>query len=287
MLDRPKTDLPDDLDPPPRRVRSLFISDVHLGSQNSQADLLLDFLRCHDAEKIYLIGDIVDGWKLKRNWYWPQSHNDVIQKLLRKGRKGAEIFYLPGNHDDFLRDFDESQFGSVTIVDRVVHEGLDGRRYLILHGDQFDLVVRNARWLAFFGDHAYEFAMKIDTVLNFARRRFGFGYWSLSAWAKMKVKNAVNFISEFERILSNAAAEEGAEGVICGHIHHAVIRDMNGRTYLNTGDWVESCTAIVETFEGRFELIRWTEVMKAAAAAAPAMTMGGGMPAIESAVWSR
>jgi UDP-2,3-diacylglucosamine pyrophosphatase LpxH len=258
-----------------RRVRTIFLSDVHLGTRACQADLLLDFLRCHDAERVYLVGDIVDGWRLRRTWYWPQSHNDVIQKLLRKGRKGTEIVYLPGNHDEFLRDFLDGQFGAVTVVDQALHEGMDGRRYLVLHGDQFDLVVRNLRWLAYFGDHAYDFAIFANTWLNFVRRRFGFGYWSLSAWAKLKVKNAVSFIGEFERVLVDAATDAGADGIICGHIHHAAIRDLRGRTYINTGDWVESCTAVVETLEGRFELIRWANASKASAsdrAGAPAHT---------------
>ncbi|MEJ1159740.1 UDP-2,3-diacylglucosamine diphosphatase [Prosthecomicrobium sp. N25] len=259
MLDRPRPHEPDEAEPLPRRVRALFLSDVHLGARACQADLLLDFLRYHDAERIYLVGDIVDGWKLRRTWYWPQSHNDVVQKLLRKGRKGAEIVYLPGNHDEFLRDYLDGQFGSVLVLDRAVHEALDGRRYLVLHGDQFDLVVRNMRWLAFFGDKAYDLAIWANTWLNALRRRFGFGYWSLSAWAKSKVKNAVNFIGAFEDVLSEAARSAGADGVICGHIHHAVIRDIGRCRYINTGDWVESCTAIVETHEGRFELIRWTK----------------------------
>ena len=192
MLDRPN----------PRHFRTLFLSDVHLGSKACQARLLLDFLRCHDAETIYLVGDIVDGWRLKRSWYWPQEHNDVVQKLLRKARKGSRIVYIPGNHDEFLRDYIGTHFGGVEVAARAVHETADGRRLLVIHGDEFDVVVRHARWLALFGDSAYEVAVSINTVLNRIRRRLGFGYWSLSAWLKLKVKNAVNYIGAFEEALS-------------------------------------------------------------------------------------
>jgi UDP-2,3-diacylglucosamine pyrophosphatase LpxH len=244
---------------PARHVRTLFMSDMHLGTRGCQAELLLDFLRHHDAETIYLVGDIVDGWRLKRSWYWPQAHNDVVQKILRKGRKGARIVYLPGNHDEFLRDYLGSNFGGVEIVDRIVHDAADGRRLLVIHGDQFDLVVRHARWLAFFGDHAYTFALGLNTVLNVVRRRMGLDYWSLSAWAKLKVKNAVSFIGAFERALTQEAQRTGTDGVICGHIHHAAIHRRFGIAYFNTGDWVESCTAIAERHDGRFEIIRWTK----------------------------
>lgn len=239
--------------------RAMFLSDIHLGSTGCQSELLLDFLRDHDADVIYLVGDIVDGWRLKRNWYWPQTHNDVIQKLLRKGRKGTRLVYVPGNHDEFLRDYLDNSFGSVDVVDRAMHEAHDGRRYLVLHGDQFDVVVRHARFLAIFGDWAYEVALAANTYVNRVRRLFGFPYWSLSAWAKLKVKNAVNFIGEFERAVATAAKSAGADGVVCGHIHHATIHDDYGIHYINTGDWVESCTAVVETMQGEFEIIRWAE----------------------------
>ncbi len=241
-----------------RHYRALFLSDIHLGTRGCQAEILLDFLRVHDAETIYLVGDIVDGWRLRRAWHWPQAHNDVIQKLLRKGRKGARIVYLPGNHDEFLRDYLGSHFGGVEVADTAVHVAADGRRYLVIHGDQFDVVVRHAKWLAFLGDWAYTTALVVNTWVNVIRRRLGLTYWSLSAWAKLKVKNAVNFIGKFEDALSSEARRNGVDGVICGHIHHATIHDRFGIRYINTGDWVESCTAIVETHDGRFELIRWT-----------------------------
>jgi UDP-2,3-diacylglucosamine pyrophosphatase LpxH len=244
-----------------RAFRALFISDVHLGARGCQAERLLDFLRDYDAETIYLVGDIVDGWALKSGWYWPQAHNDVVQKLLRKARKGARIVYVPGNHDEVLRDFYGTHFGGIEVVENAMHDGADGRRYLVTHGDQFDLVVQNARWLALLGDKAYDFAIVVNRAFNAIRRRLGFPYWSLSRWAKLKVKNAVNYIGDFEKTLAGEAQRFTADGVICGHIHHAVIHDRLGVRYLNCGDWVESCTAIVEHRDGRFEIITWTEAM--------------------------
>lgn len=242
-----------------RTFRTLFISDVHLGSKGCQAELLLDFLRYHRADTIYLVGDIIDGWRLKKNWYWPQKHNDVVQKLLRLGRKGAKIVYLPGNHDEFLRDYLGTHFGGVVVQDRIIHETADNRRFLVIHGDQYDVVVRHHKWLAFLGDSAYVFAIKANTVLNKIRRSLGLSYWSLSAWAKMKVKTAVNFVGEFEKALCLEAERSKVDGVICGHIHCAVMHNDYGIEYVNTGDWVESCTAIAEHEDGTFEIIRWTE----------------------------
>lgn len=243
--------------PEAKHFHALFLSDIHLGTRGCRADLLIDFLKHHDAETIYLIGDIVDGWRLKRGWYWPQSHNDVVQKLLRKGRKGARIVYVPGNHDEFLRDFLGTHFGVVEVVDHAVHESIDGRRFLVIHGDQFDVVVRHAKWLALLGDGAYTLALAINTVLDSIRRRLGFPYWSLSAWAKLKVKNAVSFIGDFEKALAGEAKRIGVDGVVCGHIHHATIAEHHGVAYMNTGDWVESCTAIAEGHDGTFEVITW------------------------------
>jgi UDP-2,3-diacylglucosamine pyrophosphatase LpxH len=242
-----------------RRFRTLFLSDVHLGTRGCQAERLLDFLRWHEAETIYLVGDIVDGWALRSNWYWPQAHNDVVQKLLRQARKGARIIYVPGNHDEFLRDYYGTHFGGIDVVEHALHTGADGRRYLVIHGDIFDLVVTQARWLALLGDKAYDFAITVNLVFNAVRRRLGFPYWSLSQWAKLKVKNAVNYIGSFERTLSMEAARHKADGVICGHIHHAVMHDDFGLRYVNCGDWVESCTAVAEHDDGRFEIITWTE----------------------------
>jgi len=242
----------------PRKFRALFLSDVHLGTKGCQADRLLDFLRHHDADLIYLVGDIVDGWQLKSNWYWPQQHNDVVQKLLRQARKGVRIVYVPGNHDEFMRDYYGTHFGGIEVVETAIHHSADGRRYLVIHGDHFDLVVKHARWLALFGDHAYDAALALNRLFNAVRRTLGFPYWSLSQWLKLKVKNAVSYIGKYERTLVAEAHRHDAEGVICGHIHHAAIHDDFGMRYINCGDWVESCTAIAEHADGRFEIITWT-----------------------------
>jgi UDP-2,3-diacylglucosamine pyrophosphatase LpxH len=240
-----------------QRFRALFISDVHLGTRGCQAEQFVDFLRHHDADIIYLVGDIVDGWQLRSSWYWPSTHNDVVQKLLRKARKGARLVYIPGNHDEFLRDFYGTHFGGVEVVADALHVGPDGRRYHVTHGDNFDLVVRHARWLALLGDHAYRFALVLNTTFNVVRRRLGLPYWSLSQWAKLKVKNAVNYIGAFETTLTMEAERHQVDGVICGHIHHAAMRDIGGLRYINCGDWVESCTAVVEHPDGRFEIVSW------------------------------
>ncbi len=253
----PVFDPPDDPNESPesRKYRALFISDVHLGMRACQADLLIDFLRRYNADTIYLVGDIIDGWALKSGWYWPQSHNDVVQKLLRKARKGARLVYIPGNHDEFLRDYLGTHFGGIDVVNEAVHVAADGKRYLVIHGDLFDVVIKHARWLALLGSGAYDAAIVLNTAVNAIRRRLGFTYWSLSRWAKLKVKNAVNFIGEFEQVLSAEASRHGADGVICGHIHHATIREIDGLIYINCGDWVESCTAVAEHFDGTFEII--------------------------------
>ena len=242
-----------------RHFRTLFISDVHLGSKATQAELLVDFLRVHDAETIYLVGDIVDGWRLKRSWHWPQLHNDVVQKLLRKARKGSRIVYIPGNHDEFLRDFPGQHFGGVEVRQNDIHITADGRKFLVMHGDEFDVVVRNARIIAYLGDWAYD---AINVIFNKVRRRLGFPYWSFSSWAKLKVKNAVNFIGAFEQALAAEAERHGCDGVICGHIHHAEMRELGGVEYVNTGDWVESCTAVAERYDGTLELVRWADLMR-------------------------
>lgn len=242
------------------RVRTLFLSDLHLGTKGCQADALLEFLRRYDAETIYLVGDIIDGWRLKAGWYWPQSHNDVVQKLMRKVRKGTSLVYVPGNHDEFLRDYIGINLGGIEVAEHAIHETADGKRYLVIHGDQFDLVMMHAKWIALLGDWAYTAALFINTYLNIIRRRLGLTYWSLSAWAKMKVKNAVNFISRFEELLAAEAERQQADGVICGHIHHAAMHNSFKVAYVNTGDWVESCTAVVEHWDGSLELIRWNEL---------------------------
>ncbi len=241
-----------------RRFRALFISDVHLGTRGCQADRLLDFLRYHEAETLYLVGDIVDGWALRASWYWPQAHNDVVQKILRKCRKGLRVIYVPGNHDEFLRGYFGTHFGGIEVIDNAIHRGADGRHYLVTHGDIFDLVVTQARWLALLGDKAYALAITVNRIFNAIRRRFGAPYWSLSQWAKLKVKNAVNYIGAFENALVSEAKRHAAHGVICGHLHYATMQDQFGLRYINCGDWVESCTAIGERDDGTFEIITWT-----------------------------
>ena len=252
----------DDTPFPIKKYRTLFLSDLHLGARAAQADLLLDFLKHHDADVIYLVGDIVDGWRLKKGWYWPQAHNDVLQKFLRKVRKGARVIYIPGNHDEFAREYTGLTFGGIEVLPDALHQTADGKKILVMHGDQFDIVVCNARWLAHLGDWAYRAAITANTWVNIIRRLFGVGYWSLSAWAKMKVKNAVNFIGDFEKTLAAEAKRRNANGVICGHIHHAAIKNIDGIMYINTGDFVESCTAVVEHADGAFEIIYWRSTAK-------------------------
>ena len=247
----------DSAEPEPRHCRAIFISDVHLGTRGCQADLLLDFLKHHESDYLYLVGDIVDGWRLKRSWFWAQTHNDVIQKILRKARKGTKVIYVPGNHDEAARDYCSLNFGGVQVMREAIHEGANGKRYLILHGDEFDGIVRYAKWLALLGDWAYNMALRLNHWFNVSRRALGLPYWSLSAWLKHKVKNAVEYIGNYEKAVAEEARKRGVDGVICGHIHHAEIRDFDGVLYCNDGDWVESCTGLVEHFDGRLEIVHW------------------------------
>ena len=239
------------------RVRAVFISDVHLGTRGAQAHALLDFLRCMEADVIYLVGDIVDFWKIRRGPHWPQAHNDVVQKLLRKVRKGAQIVFIPGNHDEGLRDYCGMRFGGIQLAQSAVHVTLRGQRYAVMHGDEFDVVVRTAKWLAFLGDRGYETALWANGPLNWIRRRFGLGFWSLSAYLKYRVKSAVSYIGAFEEAVAAEARRRNVDGIICGHIHHAADRSIDGVHYLNCGDWVESCTALIETLEGDLQIVRW------------------------------
>jgi UDP-2,3-diacylglucosamine pyrophosphatase LpxH len=241
----------------PTHYRSVFISDIHLGTRGCQAELLLDFLRHMTCERLYLVGDIVDGWRMKRGWFWPQAHNDVVQKILRLARKGTAVTYIPGNHDDRVRDFCGAHFGGVTVARDALHQTADGRRFLVVHGDEFDGVARHAAWLGFAGDIAYRGLLAANTLFNRLRRRLGLGYWSLSAFLKSKVKNALKFIDNFELALAAEARRRQVDGVICGHIHKAEMRPVGGVLYVNDGDWVESCTALVEHGDGRLEILRW------------------------------
>lgn len=244
----------------PRRWRAIWISDIHLGTRDCKTGFLLEFLKHNEADTLYLVGDIVDGWRLKTSWhYWDQRHNDVVQKLLRKARKGTRMILVPGNHDEALRDFSGMHFGGVEVRLEAVHETADGKRLLVVHGDQFDGVVRHAKAIALLGSWAYDAALRINHWFNAARRLVGLPYWSLSAYLKHKVKNAVEFIAKFEDEMIAETRRRGLDGVVCGHIHHAEIRDAGGVLYCNDGDWVESCTALVEDFDGSLSILRWTE----------------------------
>jgi UDP-2,3-diacylglucosamine pyrophosphatase LpxH len=242
--------------PTPRRFRTAWVSDVHLGTRSSNAGAFLEFLRDHEFETLYIVGDLIDVWQMRRGIYWPQQHNDVIQKLLRKARKGTRIVYIPGNHDEFVGGFC-GYYGHIAIEKHALHMTAGGRRILVIHGHELDTVVQNARWLAFAGDVGYQFLLALNPLINFVRRRFGLGYWSLSAYAKKRVKDAVNFIGEFEKAVVRYAQRYGVDAVLCGHIHSAGIRKIGSVDYYNCGDWVETCSALVETLEGEIELLNF------------------------------
>ncbi|WP_309624739.1 UDP-2,3-diacylglucosamine diphosphatase [Methylibium sp.] len=239
------------------RVRSVWISDLHLGTPGCQAIALLDFLKTLDCQHLYLVGDIIDGWQLRRSWYWPQAHNDVVQKLLRKARKGTRVVFVPGNHDEFARKNIGHDFGGIEVALDCVHTTADGRRLWVTHGDHFDGVIQCAKWLAHVGDSLYEFTLRLNRHLNSLRARAGLPYWSLSKYLKLKVKRAVSFIGDFEQAVVREARMRGVDGVVCGHIHHAELREIDGIVYANDGDWVESLTALVEHADGRLEIIDW------------------------------
>jgi UDP-2,3-diacylglucosamine pyrophosphatase LpxH len=236
-------------------VRTAWISDLHLGTPGCQAQALLEFLRQLECETLFLVGDIIDGWQLRRSWYWPQAHNDVVQKLLRKARKGTRVIFVPGNHDEFARKYADHNFGGIDVVDEWIHETADGRRLWVTHGDLFDGVIQCAKWLALVGDNLYEFTLRLNRSLNSVRARLGLPYWSLSKYLKRKVKRAVSYVGDFEAAVAREANRRGAHGVVCGHIHHAEMREINGILYANDGDWVESLTALVEHADGRLELL--------------------------------
>ncbi len=248
---------PADSSHPSRHHRTLWISDSHLGTAGCQARYLLDFLKYNESDTLYLVGDIIDGWQLRKGWYWPQSHNDVVQKLLRKARKGTRVIYVPGNHDSMARQFMGLAFGDIEVADEVVHVTADGRRFLVTHGDLFDGVMQHARWLAYLGDTGYTLILALNRWFNGLRTRMGYPYWSLSQYIKHKVKNAVSFITAFEKVMIDEARRRQCDGVICGHIHKAEIRTLDGLVYCNDGDWVESLTALAETADGTLEIIHW------------------------------
>ncbi|SAK71374.1 metallophosphoesterase [Caballeronia temeraria] len=242
----------------PHRYRTIWLSDIHLGSGGCQAPYLLDFLRHHESEYLYLVGDIIDGWQLRKGWFWPQAHNDVVQKILRKARKGTQVVYIPGNHDESARQFCDLAFGDIHVRGEAFHTTLAGKRLWIVHGDLFDGVIQHAKWLAYLGDTAYTMILLLNRWFNRVRTRLGLNYWSLSQYLKHQVKNAVNFISQFERVMTDEARRRGCDGVVCGHIHKAEIRDIDGILYCNDGDWVESLSALVETYDGELKVVYWT-----------------------------
>lgn len=239
------------------RFRSIWISDVHLGTRGCQANVLLDFLKHTESEFLYVVGDLIDGWRLRKRWFWPAAHNDVIQQILRRAREGAQTVYLPGNHDEVARDFCGLRFGGVLVTNETIHVTATGQRLLIIHGDQFDSVMGCAKWLAHIGDTAYTFLLGVNFVFNYVRRKLGFSYWSLSAYLKRKVKNAMASVGDFENFIANEARRHDAHGVVCGHIHRAQIRQIGQVLYCNDGDWVESCTALVEDMQGKLSIICW------------------------------
>ncbi len=239
-----------------RRFRAAWISDIHLGTRSSNALALLDFLRDHDVATLYVVGDLIDIWQLRRGIYWPQQQNDVIQKILRKARKGTHVIYIPGNHDEFVAGF-EGNYGNITIQKHAIHTTTDGRRILVIHGHELDTVVQNAKWLAFAGDVGYQFLLSLNPAINFVRRHFGLGYWSLSAYAKKRVKDAVSFVGQFEKAVAHFAEKYSVDAVLCGHIHSAAIRQIEDITYYNCGDWVETCSALVERNDGTIEMVKY------------------------------
>lgn len=254
-----------------RKFRTIWISDIHLGTKGCNADLLIDFLDRVDSETLYLVGDIIDGWRLKKKFFWPPEHNDIVWRLLKRARRGTRIVYIPGNHDEMFRQFSGLNFGGIEIRRAAFHDTADGRRLMVLHGDEFDAVMLSHRWLAFAGDAAYHFLMGLNNWVNGARRALGLSYWSLSRMAKHKVKNAVEFIGKYEETVARAAKERGVDGVVCGHIHTAEHRMIDGIEYWNDGDWVEGCNALVEHADGRMEILHWpAEIAKREAEAAAA-----------------
>lgn len=254
-----EADGPGDLEPSDRgnAYRAVFISDIHLGTAGCQAEALLDFLRHHPSDTLYLVGDIVDGWQLRRKWFWPQAHNDVVQKLLRRARKGCRVVFVPGNHDEFARQFDGHDFGGIEVRNEAVHTTATGLRLWVVHGDHFDGVIQCAKWLAYVGDNLYEFTLRLNRHLNSLRARLGLPYWSLSQYLKHKVKSALNYVTDFERAVAGEARQRGFDGVVCGHIHRAEMRSIDGTLYCNDGDWVESLTALVEQRDGTLALVHW------------------------------
>jgi UDP-2,3-diacylglucosamine pyrophosphatase LpxH len=269
---KPPADAEDDGAARAWKLRTVWISDLHLGTAGCQAGALLEFLRETECETLYLVGDIIDGWQLRHSWYWPQAHNDVVQKLLRKARKGTRVVFVPGNHDEFARRYVSHTFGGIEVLADCVHVCADGRRLWVTHGDLFDGVIQCAKWLAYVGDQAYEFTLRINRWFNSARARLGLPYWSLSRYLKHRVKRAVSYVSDFETAVAREARRRGLDGVVCGHIHQPEMRLIDGVLYCNDGDWVESLSALVEHFDGRLELIERPTARAPVLAVTPAVS---------------
>ncbi len=242
----------------PMKVRSIFLSDIHLGTRGCQADGLIAFLRDYEAEHLFLLGDIIDFWSMSRSIHWTEAQNTVVQKVLRRARHGEKVMLIPGNHDEALREYIGASFGDIHIKAEHIHETADGRHLLLLHGDEFDQVTRHHRWIAILGDIGYNLLVRFNGTLSWIRRTLRIaGYWSLAGYAKRRVKRAISFIFDFEEILIRTVRERKLDGIVCGHIHSAALRETDGVLYINCGDWVDSCTAIVEHPDGRLELIEW------------------------------
>jgi len=250
----------DQLSPKNNIYRAIWISDIHLGSSGAKAEHLLEFLKYNESKYLYLVGDIIDGWRLTKKWYWPQSHNDVIQKILRKARKGTKITFIPGNHDEGARNFLGITFGDIKIKNQAFHKTARNEKLWIVHGDLFDEVMQHARWLAYIGDSAYTFLLWLNKWFNKIRRLLNLPYWSLSQFLKLRVKKAVSFINAFETLMVKEASRRGCDGVVCGHIHKSELKIINDKIYANDGDWVESLTALVEHQNGELEIINWAEL---------------------------
>lgn len=246
---------------PKQKYRTIWISDIHLGTKGCNAEMLVDFLQSVECETLYLVGDIVDGWRLRKGWYWPDAHNEVVRRLLKMAHRGTRVVYIPGNHDEMFRDYVGFSFGGIELHMEAIHETADGRKLLVTHGDAYDGVVLYAKWLAFLGDHAYNLLLRANVTLNKIRRMFGLPYWSLSSHLKKRVKNAVQFVYQFEEAVAHDAEKRGVDGVVCGHIHTAEIRQIENITYYNDGDWVESCTALTEARDGTMAIIDWADVV--------------------------
>lgn len=242
-----------------KHFRTIWISDLHLGTKGCQAESLARFLKLNSCDQLYLVGDIIDGWRMRKRAFWPQSHVNVIRRILTLSKRGTEVVYVIGNHDEFLRKYDSISYGNIRLTDEAIHRTANGRELLITHGDKFDAVVCCHKWVAVLGDAAYESLLVINRWFNWGRRWMGLGYWSLSNFLKQRVKRAVSYITDFEDVLAHECERRGLDGVICGHIHHPEIRKIRDVDYLNCGDWVESCTALVEHDDGQIEIVFWLE----------------------------